>query len=77
MKKFTREELEQYNGSDPSKPVYFAYRGKVYNATESPLFTEGMHFEHPTGCDLTEHLDDAPHGEEVLGELPVVGEYEE
>ncbi len=75
MKKFTEEELRAFDGSDPNKPVYFAYKGKVYDATDNPLFTDGMHFEHPTGCDLTDYIEEAPHGDEVLEELPVVGEY--
>ncbi len=77
MKKFTEEELKKYDGSDPAAPVYFAYKGRVYDATGSPLFEEGMHFEHYTGCDLTDFMEDAPHGEEVLDELPVVGEYDD
>ncbi len=77
MKKFTDEELREFDGSDPSKPIYFAYNGKVYDASESPLFLEGMHFEHPAGCDLTDYMEEAPHGEEALEDLPVVGSYEE
>jgi len=77
MKKFTQKELAAFDGSDPSKPVYFAYRGRVYEATGNPLFVDGMHFEHPTGCDLTEYIEEAPHEEAVLEHLTVVGEYEE
>lgn len=74
MKDFTAEELKGYDGSDPAKPIYFAYKGKVYDATKSHLFIDGMHFEHFSGCDLTEYMEDAPHGDEVFSELPVVGE---
>ncbi len=77
MKKFTEEELRKYDGSEAGQPIYFAYKGKVYDATKSPLFVEGMHFEHYAGCDLTPYIDDAPHNGEVMEELPVVGEYEE
>lgn len=77
MKKFTEEELRKYDGSEAGQPIYFAYRGKVFDATKSPLFVEGMHFEHYAGSDLTPYMDDAPHGAEVVEELPVVGEYEE
>lgn len=75
MKKFSEDELNAFDGSDPARPVYFAYKGKVYDATTSPLFDEGMHFEHPAGCDLTDYLEEAPHGEESLEDLPVIGEY--
>lgn len=77
MKKFTDEELRKYDGSKPKTPLYIAYKGKVYDVTSSSLFDEGMHFEHCAGADLTEFLEEASHGEEVLEGLTVVGEYEE
>ncbi|MCK4738940.1 MAG: cytochrome B5 [Deltaproteobacteria bacterium] len=77
MKKFNEDELKEFDGSDPGKPIYFAYKGKVYDATSNPLFVDGMHFEHPSGCDLTEYMDEAPHGDESLEHLKVVGEYTE
>jgi len=77
MKKYTEEELKKFDGSNAGDPIYFAYKGKVYDATKSPLFVEGMHFEHYAGCDLTPYMEDAPHDDEVIGELEVVGEYVE
>lgn len=77
MKKFTEAEIKEFDGTDPGKPIYFAYKGKVYDATKSPLFVEGMHFEHPAGCDLTDYMEEAPHGDESLHDLPIIGEYEE
>lgn len=74
MKTFTEDELKKYDGSVPENPVYFAYKGKVYDITGSPLFMDGVHFEHYMGCDLTDFMSDAPHGDEVLAELTVVGE---
>lgn len=74
--RFDRETLRQFDGSD-GKPIYTAYQGKVYDVTESPLFADGEHFEHFAGVDLTDAMEDAPHGEEVLGKFPVVGDYEE
>lgn len=75
MKILDETELKKYDGSDPGNPIYFAYKGKVYDATNSPLFIDGMHFEHFAGADLTEYMADAPHDDEVIGELTVVGEY--
>lgn len=74
MKTFTEEELKKYDGSTPGEPIYFAYNGKVYDVTDNPLFIDGMHFEHFTGCDLTEFIDDAPHDDDVLEHLTQVGE---
>ena len=67
----TREELEKYNGLN-GMPHYIAYKGKIYDVTTSPLWRDGMHFEHYAGDDLTEEIAGAPHGEEVLEEFPVV-----
>lgn len=75
MRIFDEKELKKYDGSTPGTPIYFAYKGKVYDATNSPLFIDGMHFEHFSGCDLTEFMDDAPHDEEPISELTVVGEF--
>lgn len=74
MKTFTEAELKEHDGSAPDKPVYIAYKGKVYDVTASPLFIDGMHFEHYAGCDLTEYMGDAPHDDEVIAELEAVGE---
>ncbi|MEE8185216.1 MAG: cytochrome b5 domain-containing protein [Thermodesulfobacteriota bacterium] len=75
MKIFTEEELKKYDGSHEGQPIYFAYKGKVYDATNSPLFIDGIHFEHYAGTDLTDFMADSSHGEEVLEDLKVVGEY--
>lgn len=75
MKKFDEKELKNYDGGKPGSPVYVAFKGKVYDVTESPLFMDGMHFEHYAGADLSDFIADAPHDEEVLAELKVVGEY--
>lgn len=75
MKVFTEEELKNHDGSDPDQPVYIAYKGKVYDVTDNPLFVDGVHFEHYAGCDLSDDMEDAPHGDEVMEELEVVGEY--
>jgi len=73
MRTFTREELRKYTGEDGS-PVYFAYKGKVYDASASWQWRGGKHqVVHQAGQDLTESLADAPHGEDLLARLSVVG----
>lgn len=74
MKYFTFEELKQYDGSQKDMPVYFAYKGKVYDVSEHPLFIDGIHFEHYAGVDLTDYIIDAPHGDEVFEKLKIIGE---
>ena len=41
---------------------------------ESNLFEEGEHYAHLAGQDLTDALEDAPHGEDVLERFPIIGE---
>ena len=75
MTKFSEEDLKEHDGSEPGKPVYIAYKGKVYDVTDNPLFVDGLHFEHTAGMDLTEDMEDAPHTDEVIAELTEVGDF--
>ncbi len=76
MRVFTLDELADYDGTD-GKPCYVAYKGKVYDVTAGPNWVDGVHSEHYAGEDLTEAMEDAPHDEEVMEEMPVVGELAE
>jgi predicted heme/steroid binding protein len=72
-RKFTLEELKQYDGRD-GRPAYIAYKGKVYDVTDSFLWIDGDHQgQHAAGKDLTEDMALAPHGEETLGRVKLVG----
>lgn len=73
MRKFRREELAKYNGKSNS-PAYIAYRGKVYDVSNSFLWMGGKHqVLHEAGKDLTKDLKDAPHGPELLDRVPIIG----
>jgi predicted heme/steroid binding protein len=73
LKKFTLAELAKCNGKD-GRPVYVAYKGKVYNVSESWLWEDGDHQGiHEAGKDLTEDMGDAPHDEDNVLNFPVVG----
>jgi predicted heme/steroid binding protein len=72
-KKFTLEELKQYDGKD-GRPAYIAYKGKVYDVTDDFLWVDGDHQgEHVAGKDLTEEMSQAPHGEETLERVKQIG----
>jgi predicted heme/steroid binding protein len=74
MKVFTKEELKEYDGVN--KPAYVAYKGKVYDVSDSLMWETGVHMgDHLAGHDLTEEFEDAPHGEDRLEVFPVVGEF--
>lgn len=69
----TFEELLLFNGKD-GRPVYIAFQGKVYDVTQSPLWSKGLHMNrHPSGKDLTGEISAAPHGTEVFERYPQVG----
>jgi predicted heme/steroid binding protein len=72
-RRFTLEELKKYDGKD-GRPAYVAYKGKVYDVTQSLLWMEGNHQGmHEAGKDLTEEMSQAPHGEELLDRVKLVG----
>ncbi|HWS14734.1 MAG TPA: CopD family protein [Candidatus Methylomirabilis sp.] len=69
----TPAELSSFAGKDGA-PAWFAYRGTIYDATGSKLWGKGSHMgKHQAGFDLTETLKFAPHGEDQVLQLPVVG----
>jgi len=61
MRGFTREGLATFTGKD-GNPAYVAFKGVVYDVTDSAMWGdgdhEGMHF---AGADLTDEHEDAPH----------------
>ena len=74
QKKITMQELEENNGKN-GKPAYFAYKGKVYDVSESSFWLDGDHLGmHQAGKDLTEELELAPHKEENFQRVKLIGE---
>ncbi len=72
MSEITREELAAADGRN-GKPAYVAYKGTVYDVSDSDMWDDGDHMgSHDAGADLTEEQEDAPHDEAIL-DLPVVG----
>ena len=73
QRKFTAEELKQYDGKE-GRPAYIAYKGKVYDVTDNYMWLDGDHQgEHAAGKDLTEAMANAPHGEENLERVKLIG----
>lgn len=72
MKEFTIEELAANDGRE-GRPAYVAYKGIVYDVTESSMWGDGDHeSEHTAGHDLTPEHADAPHDVYVT-DFPEVG----
>lgn len=72
-KKFTTEELSKFNGKD-GNPTYIAFKGKVYDVSQSSFWLDGDHLgAHQAGKDLTAEIELAPHGPENLDRVTIVG----
>lgn len=72
MKTYTRQQLALRNGQDKPE-IWVAYKGEIYDVSESRLWKNGMHYEHWAGQDLTDELADAPHTAEVFFKFKSVG----
>lgn len=69
----TPEGLCQFDGKD-GRPAYIAYKGTIYDVTNSRLWKNGTHaMKHAAGNDLTDMLKNAPHGEDKVIAMPQVG----
>ncbi len=73
MEQFTVDQLKEFNGKN-GKPAYVGYNGKVYDVTESYQWLDGDHLGHMAGQDLTEEMGIAPHGDDVMERMKVIGE---
>jgi len=73
MKEFDLDSLSDFNGKN-GRPIYIAYRGKVYDVSQSALWDDGLHMNrHHAGRDLSSEFPAAPHDEEVFERYPQVG----
>jgi len=73
MKVFKKEEVAKYNGKN-GNPAYVIFKGKIYDVSSSFLWKDGIHqVFHSAGVDLTNALEQAPHGGDFLEKFPVVG----
>jgi predicted heme/steroid binding protein len=72
-RKFKLEELKQCDGKE-GRPAYIACKDKVHDVTDDYLWIDGDHQgEHSAGKDLTEEISQAPHGEETLERVKLIG----
>jgi predicted heme/steroid binding protein len=72
MMEFTVQELATYDGRE-GRPAYVAYKGVVYDVTDSPMWSGGEHEDlHKAGGDRTQEHEDAPHDVYVT-DFPEVG----
>jgi predicted heme/steroid binding protein len=72
LAEITENQLALRNGQDKDQ-IWIAYKGKVYDVTNSRLWLKGKHYEHWAGQDLTDELKDAPHTEKVFEKFKIIG----
>lgn len=71
-KELTPEQLADFDGKD-NRPAYVAYKGMIYDMTNSRLWKNGAHMvKHHAGTDLTPDLAKAPHTEDKVLAMPQV-----
>jgi len=74
VSKFTSDDLRYFDGIE-DRPTYIGFRNKVYDMTGSDFWENGVHFQrHKAGDDLSDMLAQAPHDEEKILGMPLVGE---
>ncbi|MBI1183089.1 cytochrome b5 [bacterium] len=73
---YSRSQLALRNGQDRDE-IWIAYKGVIYDVSQSRLWRNGKHYEHWAGQDLTDELPDAPHTERVFERLRVVGKLQD
>jgi len=69
---YTSFQLALRNGQDKEE-TWIAYKGIIYDVTQSRLWRNGKHYEHWAGQDLSPELEDAPHTEIVFEKFPIIG----
>ena len=69
---YTKQQLTLRNGQDKPQ-IWVAFKGIIYDVTESRLWKNGKHYEHWAGQDLTAELADAPHTDTVFEKFEKVG----
>jgi len=73
---YSLSQLALRNGQDRDE-IWIAFKGKIYDVTESRLWTNGKHYEHWAGQDLTAELADAPHSDAVFERFSCIGKLED
>jgi predicted heme/steroid binding protein len=72
LKVYTKSQLALRNGQDKPQ-IWVAFKGIIYDVTDSRLWLNGKHYEHWAGQDLTNELDAAPHTKTVFERFKAVG----
>lgn len=73
LPKFTSEELKKYDGTDPSRPIYLALDGNVYDVTKgSEFYRVGGSYHYLAGKDSSFELHIVG-GDIIKRKYPIIG----
>ncbi|MBP1749618.1 MAG: cytochrome b5 [Deltaproteobacteria bacterium] len=73
MRQIDKKELTANDGRG-GRPLWVAHRGRVFDLSTSSLWEGGSHMgSHSAGGDLTDEINAAPHGPEMLERFPRIG----
>jgi predicted heme/steroid binding protein len=72
LPQYSKKQLALRNGQDKPE-IWVAYQGLIYDVTKSRLWSNGKHYEHWAGQDLTDELKDAPHTMSVFERFETIG----
>ncbi|MCK9226449.1 MAG: cytochrome b5 domain-containing protein [Syntrophorhabdaceae bacterium] len=73
MREIDGRELAANDGRG-GRPLWVAHKGRIFDLSTSSLWEGGSHMgSHNAGGDLTDEIDDAPHGPEMLERFPQIG----
>ncbi|MCO6495563.1 MAG: cytochrome b5 [Bacteroidetes bacterium] len=72
LPEYTIRQLSLRNGQDKPE-IWIAYKGFIYDVSNSRLWRNGKHYEHWAGQDLTDELKDAPHSNWVFDKFKIIG----
>lgn len=70
MEEMTITQLGEYDGKDGMK-AYVAVNDVIYDVSD--IWESGEHNGYSAGTDITDFIDNAPHGDSVLSNLEQVG----
>ena len=76
LPEYTIRQLSLKNGQDSSE-IWVAYKGLIYDMTQSLKWYKGLHYEHWSGQDLTDELANAPHSDSVFNKFIPIGKVKE
>jgi len=72
LPEYTKQQLSLKNGQDAPE-IWVAYKGLIYDMSNSLKWHRGMHYHHWSGQDLTPEMADAPHAEGVFEKFEPIG----